>query len=87
MRTGSRTQVILDALEKGPTRWTPLTRRALKDSTPWRVQSTLEWLLREGYIERPSRGIYTIAERGVLLLRALSTGDPDPPLFTHQPPA
>ncbi len=64
-------QDILAALEGAPSRWTPLTKKALKNSTPWRFQATLEWLRKERYVERPERGIYRITERGKVLLRAL----------------
>lgn len=64
-------RTILDILERKPTRWTPLTRLALKHTTPWKAQAALEWLLREGYVERPSRGVYRITERGTSLLRVL----------------
>jgi predicted transcriptional regulator len=62
---------ILGALEQGPMRWTPLTRMVVQSSTPWRVQAVLEWLLEEGYLDRPTRGLYGITERGGLLLAAL----------------
>ena len=64
-------QEILGALEREPSRWTPLTKLVLKRSTPWRVQATLEWLRKERYVERPERGVYRITERGHILLRAL----------------
>jgi len=66
---------ILNALEEAPSRWTPLTKLAMKRSTPWRVQSTLEWLRKERYVERPERGVYRITERGHILCRALK-GEP-----------
>jgi len=66
---------ILGALESGPMRWTPLTRIVVQSSTPWRAQAVLEWLLGEGYLDRPARGVYRITERGGLLLSAL----PAPP--------
>ncbi|MBC8223599.1 hypothetical protein H8E65_03350 [Candidatus Bathyarchaeota archaeon] len=64
-------RTILDALEREPARWTPLTRLALKHTTPWKAQAALEWLLRKGYVERPLRGVYEITERGTHLLRVL----------------
>jgi predicted transcriptional regulator len=67
-------RVVLEALARGPMRWTPLTKLVLRSSTPWKSQTTLEWLLREGYVTRPSRGVYRITETGSLLLRALSSG-------------
>jgi predicted transcriptional regulator len=58
------TSIILKTLTKGPMNWTPLIKLILKGSTPWKAQSTLEWLVRKGYIERPERGIYIITEKG-----------------------
>jgi len=46
-------------------------RKTLRTSTPWVVQSTLYWLLREGYIERPDRGLYRITEKGKIFLDVL----------------
>ena len=66
------TRIILKTLMKGHLNWTPLTKLILKQSTPWIVQSTLEWLLREGYIERPKRGVYVITEKGKRFLEAIS---------------
>lgn len=62
---------ILECLSEGPCRWTPLMKSVLKDSTPWVAQSTLDWLLREGYIERPIRGLYRLTEKGKLLYDVL----------------
>jgi predicted transcriptional regulator len=62
---------ILGALESGSMRWTPLMRMVVQSSTPWRVQAVLEWLLGEGYLDRPTRGVYRITDRGRLLLFAL----------------
>jgi predicted transcriptional regulator len=64
-------RVVLEAVMREPMRWTPLTKLILQSSTPWKAQATLEWLLKEGYLERPSRGIYRITEMGALLLKAL----------------
>lgn len=58
------TSIILKTLTKGPMNWTPLIKLILKGSTPWKAQSTLEWFVRKGYIERPERGIYIITEKG-----------------------
>ena len=62
---------ILGCLSAEPCRWTPLMRRVLMGSTPWVAQSTLDWLHKEGYVERPSRGLYRLTEKGKLLLDAL----------------
>lgn len=65
-------RTILEALAKGSMRWTPLTKLTLaRSSTPWKAQTTLEWLVKVGYVERPTRGVYKITERGLLFLKAL----------------
>jgi len=64
-------RTILEVLARGPMRWTPLTKLVLRSSTPWKAQATLEWLLREGYVERPSRGVYEITDKGLKFLEAL----------------
>ena len=64
-------RVVLVTLSRGPIHWTPLMKLILMKSTPWKAQAILEWLLKEGYIERPARGVYQITERGQLLLKAL----------------
>lgn len=48
-----------------------MMRKVLETSTPWVAQSTLDWLLREEYVERPSRGLYRLTEKGRLLLDVL----------------
>jgi predicted transcriptional regulator len=66
------TRIILEALAGGPMRWTPLTKLTLaRSSTPWKSQTTLEWLVKEGYVERPTRGVYEITKKGLLFLKAL----------------
>ena len=65
-------KTILLCIEDHPTQYTPLLRAVLRDSTPWVAQSTIQWLLKERYIERPGRGIYKITERGRRLLKAIA---------------
>ena len=65
-------ETILKCLSGEPCRWTPLMRKVLVTSTPWVAQSTLDWLLRDGYVERPIRGLYRLTEKGKLLLNVLS---------------
>ena len=65
------TSIILKTLTKGSMNWTPLTRLILKWSTPWKAHSTLEWLVRGGFIERPERGVYVITEKGRRLLEVI----------------
>lgn len=64
---------ILLCIEKHPTKYTPLIKTVLRDSTPWVIQSTIHWLLKESYIKRPSRGTYKITEKGRKLLQALTS--------------
>lgn len=62
---------FLECLSAEPCRWTPMMRSVLKGSTPWVAQSTLDWLRKEGYVERPHRGLYRLTEKGKLLFDAL----------------
>ena len=64
-------KLILSVLEESPSRWTPLVRMMMASSTPWITQTCIEWLLSEGYIERPSRGQYRLTESGRQLLKVL----------------
>ena len=64
-------RLILSALEDSPSRWTPLVRRMMASSTPWVTQSCVEWLLAEGYVERPSQGLYRLTEKGRQMLRVI----------------
>lgn len=63
---------ILLCIEENPIQFTPLLRAVLRDSTPWVAQSTIQWLLEEGYVERPGRGTYKITEKGRRLLQAIA---------------
>ena len=65
-------KAILLCIEDHPTQYTPLLITVLRDSTPWLAQSTIQWLLKERYIERPSRGTYKITEKGQMLLQAIA---------------
>lgn len=62
---------ILECLSSEPCRWTPLMKKVLETSTPWVAQSTLDWLRKEGYIERPIRGLYIMTKKGYLLKSTL----------------
>ena len=65
-------KIILRRLEHEEERWTPLMKAVLKDSpTPWRAQSILTWLLKQGYVERPRRGVYHITDKGRKLLETI----------------
>ncbi len=65
-------KIILRQLQDKPTQWTPLMKKTLEASTPWITQSTLDWLRREGYVDRPKRGLYQITEKGKNLLNAIN---------------
>ena len=63
-------RIVLDRLKDGPMRWTPLTKIVVKKSpSPWEAQVIIRWLLENGYIERPERGVYSITEKGRALLK------------------
>jgi len=64
--------IILDVLSKKPMRRTHLMKEVLKRSpSPSTFNHVLKWLLEDGYIENPERGIYRITDRGRSLLKAL----------------
>jgi len=65
-------QIALDRLKLGPMRWTPLLKIVVKESpSPWKAQVIIKWLLENGYIERPERGVYSITEKGRAFLKSL----------------
>lgn len=63
--------LILSIVDFDPVRWTPLVKRIIKDTTPWVANTSIYWLLRNGYLIRPKRGVYALSDSGVNLLRAL----------------
>ena len=64
--------IILANISRSEKRWTPLVKETLRESpTPFKVQSALYWLLENGYIERPSRGVYRITGKGKEFLALL----------------
>jgi len=68
----SMARIVLDRLKNGPMRWTPLTKIVVKKSpSPWEAQIIIRWLLENGYIERPERGVYSITEKGRALLKSI----------------
>ena len=73
-------KLILKTLEGSPSRWTPLLQKAMTSSTLWITMTCLEWLLAEGYVERPRRGLYVLTEKGGQLLGALSQASESPRL-------
>jgi len=68
----SMARIVLDRLKDGPMRWTPLTKIVVKKSpSPWEAQVMIRWLLKNGYIERPERGMYAITEKGKKFLKSI----------------
>jgi len=66
----SMARIVLDRLKDGPMRWTPLTKTVVKKSpSPWEAHVIIKWLLENGYIERPERGLYAITEKGRALYK------------------
>jgi len=61
-------KIILKTLEKRSVRWTDLEKKVLAtwhpSATRTRFDNRLRYLLKKGYIERVSRGIYQITENG-----------------------
>lgn len=69
-------RIILASVGKGEKRWTTLFKETLRRSpTPFKVQSALGWLLENGYVERPRKGVYRITEKGRELLSLLMSND------------
>ena len=65
-------RIMLEKLSEGPMRWTPLLKMVVKESpSPWKVQVIIKWLLFNGYISRPERGVYQITEKGNKFLKAM----------------
>ena len=62
-------KVILTALMRGHVRWTVLEKKVLTSchslATRTRFDNRLRYLLKKEYIERVSRGIYRITEKGI----------------------
>ena len=45
--------IMLEKLEEGLIRWTPLMKAVVKESSsPWKAQVIIKWLLTNGYISR-----------------------------------
>jgi len=64
--------IVLEKLGEGPMRWAPLMKIIVKESpSPWKAQVIIKWLLSNGYISRPKRGVYQITEKGYNFLKAM----------------
>lgn len=61
-------KLILSMLKKGHVHWTDLEKKVLTTchsfATRTRFDNRLRYLLKKGYVERVSRGIYRITETG-----------------------
>ena len=61
-------KIILKTLKKGRVHWTDMEKKVLAtchpSATRTRFDNRLRYLLKKGYIERASRGIYQITESG-----------------------
>jgi len=61
-------KIILKTLKKGRVHWTDMEKKVLAtchpSATRTRFDNRLRYLLKKGYIERVSRGIYHITESG-----------------------
>ena len=61
-------RIILRMLKRGCVRWTDLEKKVLAtcypSATRTRFDNRLRYLLKKGYVERVSRGIYRITESG-----------------------
>jgi predicted transcriptional regulator len=65
-------RMMLERLSEGPMRWTPLMKMVVKESpSPWKAQVIIKWLLSNGYISRPERGVYQITKKGCKFLKGM----------------
>ena len=62
-------RVILGVFRRGDVRWTVLEKKVLVScrslATRTRFDNRLRYLLKKGYVERVSRGVYRVTEKGV----------------------
>ena len=66
------TRIALNELKNSPMIWTQLTKVVVKESpSPWNAQVIIRWMLENGYMESPQRGVYRITEKGQSLLMSL----------------
>jgi predicted transcriptional regulator len=68
-------KVILAALNRGDVRWTVLEKKVLTTchslATRTRFDNRLRYLLKKEYIERVSRGVYRITEKGTKYMQVI----------------
>ena len=68
-------KVILGALKRGDLRWTALEKKVLTTchslATRTRFDNRLRYLLQKEYVERVSRGVYRITEKGTKYMEVI----------------
>lgn len=68
-------KVILGALRKGDVRWTALEKKVLTAchslATRTRFDNRLRYLLQKEYVERVSRGVYRVTEKGTKYMEVI----------------
>lgn len=70
----SRKVVLRKVIDDGPVRWRDvISGTAQQTGSPKTSQSSLEWLLDKGYINRIKRGVYEGTEKGVKFLKAFNS--------------
>ena len=65
--------VLLDALRRDELRWTQLVKIGYRAATPWRVHHLICWLVEQGAVRHPYRGVYALTNEGRTLLNALQS--------------
>lgn len=68
-------KVILSALKRGDVRWTALEKKVLTTchclATRTRFDNRLRYLLQKEYVERVSRGVYRVTEKGAKYMEVI----------------
>jgi len=65
-------KIILSKLSKGKYKWSDLLKLVLAESPSYsKFNNTLKFLVRNGYVERVSRGVYEITEKGLKFMEAI----------------
>ncbi|MCW4048050.1 MAG: winged helix-turn-helix domain-containing protein [Candidatus Bathyarchaeota archaeon] len=69
-------KIMLELLMKGYVHWTDLKKRALGSCFPFATDATfarqMRYLLACGFIEKRSRGVYAITDKGKQYLKILT---------------
>ena len=68
-------KAILSALKRGDVNWTALEKKVLTSchslATRTRFDNRLRYLLKKAYVERVSRGVYSITEKGTKYMEVI----------------